>query len=79
MFLALTVLTNFERGLCFWTVLTGCVMCIWVVFTALSVLTVLSVLNWGVLDVWTALTALIGFLVVFMIRYVDSVGQIRRD
>ena len=37
-----------------------------------------SVLNWGVLDVWTALTALIGgFLVVFMIRYVDSVGQIR--
>ena len=76
MFLALTVLTNFERGLCFWTVLTGCVMCIWVVFTVLSVL---SVLNWGVLDVWTALTALIGFLVVFMIRYVDSVGQIRRD
>ena len=51
------VLTVYSRCLYFWTVLTGCVMCIWVVFTVLSVL---SVLNWGVLDVWTALTALIG-------------------
>ena len=49
-------------------------------FHSFAVLSVLSVLNWGVLDVWTALTALIGgFLVVFMIRYVDSVGQISRE